>query len=77
MEDSKDEVIDLPHVQPFDFDYGASQKNRISTVVNDAAPNLSAVSNFGLYAGSPNSSPSHNDINPTTDFHKVNILRTV
>ena len=56
------------------FDYGAPQKNRISTVVNDAAPNLSAVSNFGLYSGSPNSSPSHNDIDPMTDFYKQGLL---
>lgn len=56
------------------FDYGASQKNRISTVVNDSAPNLSAVSNFGLYAGSPNSSPSHSDIDPMTDFYKQGLL---
>ena len=57
------------------FDYGAPQKNRISTVVNDAAPNLSAVSNFGLYGGgSLDSSPSHTDIDPMTDFYKQGLL---
>lgn len=59
------------------FDYGAPQKNRISTVVNDAAPNLSAVSNFGLYSvcsASTDSSPSHNDIDPMTDFYRQGLL---
>ena len=55
------------------FDYGSPQKDRLSTVVNDAAPNLSAVSNFGLYTGSPESSPSH-DIDPMTDFYKQGLL---
>ena len=59
------------------FDYGSPgnvQKDRISTVVSDAAPNLSAISNFGLYTGSPESSPTHNDIDPMTDFYKQGLL---
>lgn len=59
------------------FDYGASgnaQKSRMSTVVSDTAPNLSAVSNFGLYTNSPGSSPLHSDIDPMTDFYKQGLL---
>ena len=60
------------------FDYGSpddARRSRMSTVVNDAAPNLSAVSNFGLYTGgSPDSSPMHNDIDPMTDFYKQGLL---
>ena len=55
------------------FDYGSPHRSRMSTIVNDAAPNLSAVSNFGLYTGTPESSPSH-DLDPMTDFYKQGLL---
>ena len=56
------------------IEYGSAQKDRTSTDVSDPAPNLSAVSNFGFYAGSTHTSPSHSDIDPMTDFYKLGLL---
>lgn len=59
------------------FDFGSpdnAQRDRISAIMSDTTPTLSAISNFGLYAGSPQSSPSHSEIDPMTDFYKQGLL---